>query len=113
MAILGDVNPEKLSEAIAQTLHSAIEAGEIELPADAQPEAPRVDRPKARDHADKSTHIPMQLDKRAGMNPRQFAEILAPQQQALNGAAKAEIAGPGLTNIIPYAATAGELARTI
>src|SRR5699024_8933935 len=100
MAKLGHVNPEKLSEAIAHTLHSAIEAGEIELPADAVPEAPRVDRPKSRDHGDWATNIAMQLGKRAGMNPRQFAEILAPKLQALDGVAKVEIAGPGFINIV-------------
>lgn len=113
MAKLGNVNPEKLSEAIAHTLHSAIEAGEIELPADAVPEAPRVDRPKSRDHGDWATNIAMQLGKRAGMNPRQFAEILAPKLQALDGVAKVEIAGPGFINIVLDAAAAGELARTI
>ncbi|MDN5911247.1 MAG: arginine--tRNA ligase [Yaniella sp.] len=107
------MNPEKLSEAIAHTLHSAIEAGEIDLPADAVPEAPRVDRPKSRDHGDWATNIAMQLGKRAGMNPRQFAEILAPKLQALDGVAKVEIAGPGFINIVLDAAAAGELARTI
>ncbi|MDN5815490.1 arginine--tRNA ligase [Yaniella sp.] len=107
------MNPEKLSEAIAHTLHSAIEAGEIELPADAVPEAPRVDRPKSRDHGDWATNIAMQLGKRAGMNPRQFAEILAPKLQALDGVAKVEVAGPGFINIVLDAAAAGELARTI
>ncbi|MDN6457675.1 MAG: arginine--tRNA ligase, partial [Yaniella sp.] len=107
------MNPEKLSEAIAHTLHSAIEAGEIDLPADAVPEAPRVDRPKSRDHGDWATNIAMQLGKRAGMNPRQFAEILAPKLQALDGVAKVEVAGPGFINIVLDAAAAGELARTI
>src|SRR5690625_1967931 len=113
MAKLGHVNPEKLSEAIAHTLHSAIEAGEIDLPADAVPEVPRVDRPKSRDHGDWATNIAMQLGKRAGMNPRQFAEILAPKLQALDGVAEVEVAGPGFINIVLDAAAAGELARTI
>ncbi|NLZ98856.1 MAG: arginine--tRNA ligase [Micrococcus sp.] len=107
------MNPEKLSEAIAHTLHSAIEAGEIDLPADAVPEVPRVDRPKSRDHGDWATNIAMQLGKRAGMNPRQFAEILAPKLQALDGVAEVEVAGPGFINIVLDAAAAGELARTI
>lgn len=113
MAKLSHVNPEKLSEAIAHTLHSAIEAGEIDLPADAVPEAPRVDRPKSRDHGDWATNIAMQLGKRAGMSPRQFAEILAPKLQALDGVATVDIAGPGFINIVLDAAAAGELARTI
>ncbi|WP_022871276.1 arginine--tRNA ligase [Yaniella halotolerans] len=107
------MNPEKLSEAIAQTLHTAIEAGEIELPAEAVPEVPRVERPKSREHGDWATNIAMQLGKRAGMNPRQFAEILAPKLQALDGVAQVDIAGPGFINIVLDAAAAGELARTI
>lgn len=113
MAKLGHVNPEKLSEAIAHTLHTAIEAGEIQLPAEAVPEAPRVERPKSREHGDWATNIAMQLGKQAGMNPRQFAEILAPKIQALEGVAQVDIAGPGFINIVLDAAAAGELARTI
>jgi len=107
------VNPENLSEVLAQTLHTAIEAGEIDLPAEAVPEAPRVERPKLRDHGDWATNIALQLGKRAGMNPREFAEILAPKLQAVDGIAKVEIAGPGFINMTLDAAAAGELARTI
>lgn len=113
MAKLDHVNPENLSEAIAHTLHTAIEAGEIDLPIDAVPDVPRVERPKSRDHGDWATNIAMQLGKRAGMNPRQFAEILAPKLQAHDGVASVEIAGPGFINIVLDAAAAGELARTI
>src|SRR5690625_4629949 len=112
-AKLGHVNPENLSEVLAQTLHTAIEAGEIDLPAEAVPEAPRVERPKLRDHGDWATNIALQLGKRAGMNPREFAEILAPKLQAVDGIAKVEIAGPGFINMTLDAAAAGELARTI
>ena len=113
IAKLGLVNPETLSEALAHILHTAIEAGEIDLPADAVPEAPRVERPKSRDHGDWATNIAMQLGKRAGMNPRQFAEVLAPKLQAYDGIANVEIAGPGFINITLDAAAAGELARII
>ncbi len=113
IAKLGLVNPENLSEALAHILHTAIEAGEIDLPAEAIPEAPRVERPKSRDHGDWATNIAMQLGKRAGMNPRQFAEIVAPKLQAIDGVAAVDIAGPGFINITLDAAAAGELARTI
>ena len=113
IAKLGLVNPENLSEALAHILHNAIEAGDIDLPADAIPDAPRVERPKSRDHGDWATNIAMQLGKRAGMNPRQFAEIVAPKLQDLDGVAAVDIAGPGFINITLDAAAAGELARTI
>ena len=113
IAKLGSVNPENLSETIAHVLHTAIEAGEIDLPTEAVPEAPKVERPKSRDHGDWATNIALQLGKRAGMNPRQFAEILAPKLQALDSIASVDIAGPGFINIVLDAAAAGELARTI
>ena len=107
------MNPENLSQALAHILYTAIEAGDIDLPTDAVPEAPRVERPKSRDHGDWATNIALPLGKRAGMNPRQFAEILAPKLQAVDGISAVEIAGPGFINITLDAAAAGELARTI
>src|SRR5690625_7403067 len=47
------------------------------------------------------------------MNPRQFAEIVAPQLEAVDGVASVDIAGPGFINITLDADAAGELARTI
>lgn len=113
VAKLGFVNPENLSEALAHILHTAIDAGEIDLPAEAVPQTPTVERPKSRDHGDWATNIAMQLGKRAGLPPRQFAEILAPKLQELDGVATVDIAGPGFINIVLDAAAAGELARTI
>lgn len=112
-AKLGLVNPETLSEALAHILHSTVESGDIELPVDAIPTAPRVERPKSREHGDWATNIALQLGKRAGMNPRQFAEIIAPRIGELEGVSSVEIAGPGFINITLDAAAAGELARTI
>lgn len=107
------MNPENLSEALARIVHTAIENGDIDLPIDAVPDAPRVERPKSRAHGDWATNIALQLGKRAGMNPRQFAEIVAPQLEAVDGVASVDIAGPGFINITLDAAAAGELARTI
>lgn len=112
-AKLGHVNPETLSEILAQTLRAAIEAGDIDLPLDAIPDAPRVDRPKSRDHGDWATNIALQFGKRAGMNPRDFAQLVATRLQDVDGIAAVEIAGPGFINITLDAAAAGELARTI
>ena len=112
-AKLEHVNPETLSAALAHIVRTAVDAGEINLPADAIPQAPRVERPKSRDHGDWATNIAMQLGKRAGLNPRQFAELVAPKIQQLDGVAAVEIAGPGFINITLDTAAAGELARTI
>jgi len=37
----------------------------------------RVERPKSREHGDWATNIALQLGKKAGMAPRDFAQLLA------------------------------------
>ncbi len=77
------------------------------------PDEVRVERPKNRDHGDWATNIALQLAKKAGMNPREFATVLASRLQQAEGIAAVDIAGPGFLNITLDAASAGELARTI
>jgi arginyl-tRNA synthetase len=104
------VTPEELSAAITACLQDAVHAGEfaIEMPREV-----RVERPKNREHGDWATNVAMQLGKKAGMNPRQFAEILSARLEQISGVAKVEIAGPGFLNITVDAAAAGSLARSI
>jgi arginyl-tRNA synthetase len=104
------VTPEELSAAISACLKTAVADGEfdIELPAEV-----RVERPKNREHGDWATNIALQLSKKAGMNPRQFAGILSSRLEKIEGVASVEIAGPGFLNITLDAGAAGELARTI
>lgn len=73
----------------------------------------RVDRPKSREHGDWATNIALQLGKKAGMAPREFASILAGRLGQVPGIGSVEIAGPGFLNITLDAAAAGELARSI
>lgn len=72
-----------------------------------------MERPKNRDHGDWATNIALQLSKQAGMNPRQFAEILKGRLERIDGVAKVDIAGPGFLNITLAAGAAGELVKTI
>ncbi|WP_299166714.1 arginine--tRNA ligase [uncultured Arthrobacter sp.] len=104
------MTPKELSSAISSCLKDAVAAGEIdvELPSEV-----RVERPKSREHGDWATNIALQLSKKAGMNPRQFAGILKSRLEAIDGVASVEIAGPGFLNIRLDAAAAGELARNI
>ncbi|MCC3299933.1 arginine--tRNA ligase [Arthrobacter sp. zg-Y895] len=104
------MTPEELSSAVTACLQDAIDAGEfsIELPGEV-----RVERPKNRDHGDWATNIALQLSKQAGMNPRQFAEILKGRLEKIAGVAKVDIAGPGFLNITLDAGAAGELAKAI
>ncbi|MCQ1945313.1 arginine--tRNA ligase [Arthrobacter sp. zg-Y1171] len=104
------MTPEELSSAVTACLQDAIDAGDfsVELPGEV-----RVERPKNRDHGDWATNIALQLSKQAGMNPRQFAEILKGRLEKIAGVAKVDIAGPGFLNITLDAGAAGELVKTI
>lgn len=107
---LGRVTPEELSAAISACLANAVDAGDITVDL---PETVKVERPKSRDHGDWATNIALQLSKRAGMAPRDFAQILADRLSEVEGIASVDVAGPGFINITVEAAAAGELARTI
>jgi arginyl-tRNA synthetase len=104
------VTPEELSAAISACLTEAVAAGEISVEV---PETVRVDRPKSREHGDWATNIALQLGKKAGMAPRDFAQILATRLASVPGVGAVDIAGPGFLNITLEAGAAGELARTI
>ncbi|MBG6189760.1 arginyl-tRNA synthetase [Arthrobacter sp. CAN_A212] len=104
------MTPEELSAAISSCLKDAVVAGEfdIELPSEV-----RVERPRSREHGDWATNIALQLSKQAGMNPREFAQILSGRLEQIDGVKTVAIAGPGFLNITLDAAAAGELARSI
>ncbi len=107
------VTPEELAVLIRSALESAVNAGTLALdPADI-PDPVKVERPRNRDHGDWATNIAMQLAKKVGMKPRDFATVLADLLGAHEGIDAVEIAGPGFINIRLAAASAGELARTI
>ncbi|WP_256842201.1 arginine--tRNA ligase [Ornithinimicrobium cryptoxanthini] len=104
------MTPEQLAQAIIAALDQAVAAGEftVEVPREV-----RVERPRGREHGDWSTNIALQLGKKAGMPPREFATVLAGRLAEVAGVASVDVAGPGFLNITLDAASAGELARTI
>ena len=104
------MTPEELSAAISACLTQAVAAGEISVDI---PDVVRVERPKSREHGDWATNIALQLGKKAGMAPRDFAQLLANRLAEVPGVGAVDIAGPGFLNITLDAAAAGELARTI
>jgi len=105
------VTPEELSELIASQLTAAVAEGAITIEGDLP--VIKVERPRSREHGDWATNVAMQLAKRAGVKPRDLAELLASRLEATEGIVSAEVAGPGFLNIRLSAASAGELARTI
>ena len=106
------MTPEQLSDAIVAALTALAEAGTVHLP-DGVPAEVRVERPKVREHGDYATNVALQLSKKAGMNPREFAQLLADQLAQADGIAGAEIAGPGFLNIRVEAGAQGVLAAQI
>ena len=105
------MTPADLSAAIVRILAALQASGRLsvaELPTEVV-----IERPKNREHGDWATNAAMQLGGKFGMNPRAFAEILAPELESLEGVAKVDIAGPGFINITLSAAAAGEAAKTI
>ncbi|MEY4000636.1 MAG: hypothetical protein RLZZ626_991 [Actinomycetota bacterium] len=105
------MTPTGLAEAIGRILAALQSQGRLavgDLPAEIV-----VERPKNREHGDWATNVAMQAAGRFGLKPREFADLLAPELEALEAVAKVDIAGPGFINITLNAAAAGELARTI
>lgn len=104
------MTPEELSLAISACLRDAVAAGEFTVDV---PDEVRVERPKSREHGDWATNIALQLGKKAGMNPREFATVLQARLVQIPGVTAVDIAGPGFLNITVDAAAAGELAKAI
>jgi arginyl-tRNA synthetase len=107
------VTPEQLALAITAALVQAVDDGTFALaPADV-PATVHLERPRQREHGDWATNVALQLAKKAGTNPRAFAEELAARLRQTAGVAEVEVAGPGFLNIRLDAAAAGELARSV
>lgn len=107
------MTPAQLSEALRAALVHAVDDGTFALDPAAIPATVHLERPRQREHGDWATNVAMQLAKKAGTNPRAFAEELARRLGETPGVASVEVAGPGFLNIRLDAAAAGELARSI
>jgi arginyl-tRNA synthetase len=107
------VTPAELSEALRAALVAAVDDGTFALDPSAVPAQVHVERPRQREHGDWATNVAMQLGKKAGTNPRSFAEELARRLADHPGVAKVDVAGPGFLNITLDTAAAGELARSV
>ncbi|WP_456846322.1 arginine--tRNA ligase [Cellulomonas sp. P5_C6] len=107
------MTPAQLSEALKAALVHAVDDGTFALDPAAIPATVHLERPRQREHGDWATNVAMQLAKKAGTNPRAFAEELARRLASTEGVSAVEVAGPGFLNIRLDAAAAGELARSV
>jgi arginyl-tRNA synthetase len=106
------VTPEQLAEKILQALTALVDDGTITVDGGLPGEL-KVERPKNPEHGDYATNVAMQLGKRSGMPPRQFAELLAAKLTDDEAITAVEIAGPGFINIRVAADAQGKIAASI
>ncbi len=72
-----------------------------------------VERPRNPEHGDYATNLALQVAKKAGLQPREFAEALAEVISSAPGIASAEVAGPGFLNLRLAADAQGEIVRQV
>ncbi|MFF2552361.1 arginine--tRNA ligase [Nocardia sp. NPDC058058] len=77
------------------------------------PDEVKVERPRNPEHGDYATNVAMQVGKRAGMNPRDFANLLAEALGQTEDIEVAEVAGPGFLNIRLAKAAQGAIVEKI
>ncbi|MFB7721804.1 arginine--tRNA ligase [Nocardia sp. NPDC056100] len=77
------------------------------------PDEVKVERPRNPEHGDYATNVAMQVGKRAGMNPRDFANLLAEALGQTPDIEVAEVAGPGFLNIRLAKAAQGAIVENI
>ncbi len=73
------------------------------------PETLTVERPRNPEHGDYASNVAMQVAKKLGQNPREFAGWIADALVQDDGVDVAEIAGPGFLNIRLAAAAQGAI----
>ena len=106
------MTPEQLSAAIVAVLADLVDDGAVVL-SGGVPESVVVERPRQREHGDYATNVALQLAKKAGTNPRAFAELVAKRLETADGIAKVDIAGPGFLNITVESGAQGQVAADI
>ncbi|MBN6034352.1 arginine--tRNA ligase [Amycolatopsis sp. 195334CR] len=63
------------------------------------PDAVTIERPRNPEHGDYATNLALQVAKKAGLKPRDFADALAESLAKTDGVEAAEVAGPGFLNL--------------
>ncbi|MCW2785512.1 MAG: arginine--tRNA ligase [Marmoricola sp.] len=106
------MNPAQLSDAIVAALTALSESGRLDLP-EGLPQSVAVERPRSKEHGDYATNVALQLAKKAGLNPRELAGLLAEELGRADGIAQVDIAGPGFLNITVEAGAQGQVATDV
>jgi len=105
------VTPADLAELLRSTAAAVlIEHG---LDPAALPETVTVERPRNPEHGDYATNLALQVGKKAGANPREFAGWLVTALADADAIAAAEVAGPGFVNLRIETAAQGVMVANI
>jgi arginyl-tRNA synthetase len=72
-----------------------------------------VERPRNPEHGDYATNLALQVSKRLGVNPRDFAGWLAEALTKQTGVAAVDVAGPGFLNLRLDADAQGAIVREV
>jgi arginyl-tRNA synthetase len=105
------VTPADLAELLRSTAAAVlIEHG---LDPAALPETVTVERPRNPEHGDYATNLALQVGKKAGANPREFAGWLVAALADADAIAAAEVAGPGFVNLRIETAAQGVMVANI
>ncbi|KJK36650.1 arginyl-tRNA synthetase [Lentzea aerocolonigenes] len=91
------MTPEALADLVRTTVAQLL--ADRGLDTAALPEQVTVERPRNPEHGDYATNIALQLAKKVGVNPREFATWLAEALLTQAAIAKADVAGPGFLNL--------------
>ncbi len=95
-----------------QALTALVEEGQVDLP-DGVPAEVTVERPRDKGHGDYATNVALQLAKRAGMPPRDLAQLLSARLERTPGVEAVAVAGPGFLNVTVAAGAQGKVAADI
>ena len=106
------MTPEQLSDVFVAALADLVSEGVLDLP-DGVPSQVLVERPKVKEHGDYATNAALQLGKRAGLNPRDLATMLADRLSEHPGISAVEVAGPGFLNVRVAAGAQGVVAADV
>jgi arginyl-tRNA synthetase len=106
------VTPEQLSQTVVDALATLNSRGTLTLP-DGVPSQVVVERPRVKGHGDYATNVALQLAKKAGVAPRDLAELLAKELRTSAAVSDVDVAGPGFINITVAASAQGDVARTV
>jgi len=105
------VTPADLAELLHATAAKVL--ADRGLDASVLPAKLTVERPRNPEHGDYATNVALQVAKKAGANPRDFAGWLAEALAADAAIAEADVAGPGFLNIRLAAAAQGEIVARV